>query len=74
MIFIVLFKVVNTFSNLQATFPLIFFSSINFGILTLKFHHKSQKNMTKLWYQNQSGFEENWVIMLWIMSGFFDYK
>ena len=57
MLFVALFSVVTMFSNIQATFLLIFPKV--FGILT-KCLHKSQKNMTNFWYQNQSGFENKW--------------
>ncbi len=56
MLFIVLFSVVTTFSNFQATFPLI--SPKVFGIFTPNFTTKVRK--LNFWYQNQGGFEQNW--------------
>ncbi len=53
MLFIVLFSVVTTFSNFQATFPLI--SPKVCGIFTSNFTIKVRKILLNFWYQNQSG-------------------
>ncbi len=58
MLFTILFSVVTTFSNFQATFPLI--SPEVFGIFTLNFTTKVRKICLKFWYQNQGGFEKIW--------------
>ncbi len=58
MLFIVLFSVVTTFSNFQATFPLI--SPKLFGIYTSNFTTKVRKIWQNFWYQNQSRFEKKW--------------
>ncbi len=68
-VFLVLFSVVTTFSNFQATFPLI--SPILFGIFTPNFTTKVRKIWLNFWYQNRSGFVKNWGMMLWIMSDTF---
>ena len=68
LLLIVLFNVVTTLSNFKATLPLI--SPIVYWNTCTKFHHISQKNMTKnFWYQNQNGLLGG--MMLWIMSGTF---
>ncbi len=56
MLFIVLFCVVTTFSNFQATFPLI--SPKVFGIFTPNFKIKVRKIWQNFWYQNHRGFEK----------------
>ncbi len=53
-----IFSVVTTFSNFQATFPLI--SPKVFGIFTLNCTTKVWKILLNFWYQNHSGFEKNW--------------
>ncbi len=58
MLFIVLFSVVTTFSNFQATFPLI--SPKVCGIFTSNFTTKVRKILLNFWYQNQGGFEKKW--------------
>ncbi len=69
MLFIVLFSVVTTFSNFQATFRLI--APKVFGIFTPNFTIKVRKILLNFWYQNHSGLEKFWGMMLWIMSGTF---
>ncbi len=69
MLFIVLFSVVTMFSNFQATFLLI--SPKVFGICTPNFTTRVRKIWLNFWYQNHSGFEKNWGMMLSIMSGTF---
>ncbi len=56
MLFIVLFCVVTTFSNFQATFLLI--SSKVFGIFTPNFKIKVRKIWQNFWYQNHRGVEK----------------
>ena len=58
MLFIVLFSVVTSFSNFQATFLMI--SPKLFGICTSNFTTKVRKIWQNFWYQNQSRFEKNW--------------
>ncbi len=72
MLFIVLFSVVNTLSNFQATFPSI--SLKVFRILIPNFTTKVRKLWLNLWYQNHSGFEKKIEGMLSIMSGTFKNK
>ena len=54
MLFIVLFSVVTTFSNIQATFPLI----APKVLFTPNFTTKFRKIWLNFWYQNHSGFEK----------------
>ena len=74
MLFIVLFSVVNMFSNFPAILLLI--SPEVFGIHTPNFTTKVRKIWLNIWYQNQSDFEKKkkWGgMMLWIMSGTFNW-
>ncbi len=56
-----------TFSHFRAIFPLI--SPTVLRIFTPNFTTIVRKICLDFWYPNQSGFENNWGVMLWIMSG-----